>query len=157
MSIEYTDSGRDGYRDGAPILSWSLPSVAASQPPAVSRVYLEGLLPEGRALAAAARLRGVGLDLTGAPATPGDVVALLAEYGRECAGAVTVMPADEGPPGPGHHGKNYRTVGGPAETVIDTIRTRVRRLESGERLGGPRRTPRRASGTLDQISADRRR
>ncbi|MFZ2238709.1 MAG: HipA N-terminal domain-containing protein, partial [Gordonia amarae] len=45
MSIEYTDSGRDGYRDGAPILSCSLPSAAAPQPPAVSRAYLEGLLP----------------------------------------------------------------------------------------------------------------
>jgi serine/threonine-protein kinase HipA len=103
ISIEYTNEGCGGYREGAPILSCSLPAVVASQPPAVSRAYLEGLLPEGNALAAAAaRLRGVRLDLAGAPATPADVMALLTEYGRECTGAVVVLPTDEGPPGSGH-------------------------------------------------------
>lgn len=97
--IEYTDEGRLGYSGGAPILSCSLPSVPGPNAPSVSRSFLEGLLPEGRALQhAAARLRGVELDLAGAPATPSDVMALLAEYGRECAGAVVIVPAGEGLP-----------------------------------------------------------
>jgi serine/threonine-protein kinase HipA len=101
--IEYTDEGRLGYGGGAPILSCSLPSIPGPNAPSVSWSFLEGLLPEGRALeTAAARLRGVELDLTGAPATPSDVMALLAEYGRECAGAVVVMPSVEGLPTEGH-------------------------------------------------------
>ena len=101
--IEYTDEGRRGYGGGAPILSCSLPALPGPNAPASSRSFLEGLLPEGRALeSASARLRGVELDLAGAPATPADVVALLAEYGRDCAGAVVVVPADGEPPPIGH-------------------------------------------------------
>lgn len=97
--IEYTDEGRLGYGGGAPILSCSLPSVPGPNAPSVSSSFLEGLLPEGRALQhAAARLRGVELDLAGAPATPSDVMTILAEYGRECAGAVVIVPAGEGLP-----------------------------------------------------------
>jgi serine/threonine-protein kinase HipA len=100
---EYTDEGRLGYGGGAPILSCSLPSIPGPNAPSVSRSFLEGLLPEGRALeTAAARLRGVELDLAGAPATPSDVMALLAEYGRECAGAVVLTPSGEGSPTAGH-------------------------------------------------------
>lgn len=101
--IEYTDEGRRGYRGGAPILSCSLPSTPGPNAPLASRAFLEGLLPEGRALqTAAARLRGVELDLAGAPSTPSDVVALLAEYGRECAGAVVAVLSGEGLPSGGH-------------------------------------------------------
>ena len=108
--IDYTDEGRAGYRGGAPILSCSLPSMNGPCPPAASRAFLEGLLPEGAALtAAASRLRGVGLDLSGAPETAWDAAALLAEYGRECAGAVVVVPAGDGPP---HHGR-------PSEPLTD--------------------------------------
>lgn len=48
------------------------------------------------------RLRGVELDATGAPVAPSDAVALLAEYGRECAGAVVVVPSGEAPSTGGH-------------------------------------------------------
>ena len=100
--VEYTNDGSRGYVGGAPILSCSLPSGVGPCAPASSLAFLEGLLPEGRALAtAAARLRGVELDGTGAPAAPSDVLALLSEYGRECAGAVVVVPAGEGPPAAG--------------------------------------------------------
>lgn len=77
-----------------PLLSCSLPTPGPSTP-AAARAFLEGLLPEGRALeAAASRVRGVRLR-GGYPETPGDVLALLAEFGRECAGAVVVVPAGE--------------------------------------------------------------
>jgi serine/threonine-protein kinase HipA len=75
-----------------PLLSCSLPTPGPSEP-AKARAFLEGLLPEGRALETmAARLRGVRLQGR-APATPVDAVSLLAEYGRECAGAVAIMPS----------------------------------------------------------------
>lgn len=103
VAIEYTDEGRLGFGGGAPILSCSLPSVPGPNEPSASRSFLEGLLPEGRALeTAAARLRGVELDLAGAPAAPSDAIALLAEYGRECAGAVVVVPSSEGLPPEGY-------------------------------------------------------
>lgn len=99
ISIEYTDEGLSRYSVGSPVLSCSLPAFPGPAAPAVSRAFLEGLLPEGRALeVAAARLRGVHLDAAGAPATPADAVALLLEYGRECAGAVSVMPSGQVPP-----------------------------------------------------------
>ncbi|MGI5221714.1 HipA domain-containing protein [Nocardia sp. CA-290969] len=96
--VTYTEEGRSGYPPGAPILSCSLPALPGSAPPAASRAFLEGLLPEGRALeVAAARLNNVRLDSSKAPAAPADAIGLLSEYGRECAGAVIVMPAGERP------------------------------------------------------------
>lgn len=85
-----------------PLLSCSLPTPGPSGP-AAARAFLEGLLPEGRALeAAAARVRGVQLRDDG-PETPVDVVLLLAEYGRECAGAVIAMPAGTPAPSSGRY------------------------------------------------------
>lgn len=101
--LEYTDEARSRYRGGAPILSCSLPATLGPTAPAATQAFLEGLLPEGRALeTAASRLRGVELDSSGAPAAPSDAVALLAEYGRECAGAVVVVPTGDAPPADGH-------------------------------------------------------
>lgn len=92
IRIAYSDAVATTYSAEVPLLSCSLPTPGPSEP-AKARAFLEGLLPEGRALAAAAaQVRGVKL-LDGAPETPGDVLALLAEYGRECAGAVVVVPA----------------------------------------------------------------
>jgi len=85
-----------------PLLSCSLPIPGPSQP-AKARAFLEGLLPEGRALeTAAAQVRNVRL-INGAPETAADTVALLAEYGRECAGAVVVVPAGSGTPSAGRY------------------------------------------------------
>lgn len=41
--------------------------------------------------------------LAGAPETPADAVALLAEYGRECAGAVVILPAGSAAPTGGRY------------------------------------------------------
>lgn len=79
--------------DEVPLLSCSLPTPGRSGP-AMARSFLEGLLPEGRALETMAPLlRGVQLR-GGAPVTHTDTVALLAAYGRECAGAVILVPSD---------------------------------------------------------------
>ena len=77
-----------------PLLSCSLPLPGPS-PPGPARSFLEGLLPEGRALeAAAASLRGVRV-VAGMAESPQDVLGILAEFGRECAGAVALVPAGE--------------------------------------------------------------
>ncbi len=84
------------------MLSCSLPIPGPGEP-GRSRAFLEGLLPEGSALsAAAARVRGVRL-VDGAPESATDAVALLAEFGRECAGAVVAQPAGSPPPTGGHY------------------------------------------------------
>lgn len=97
VRIVYDDLVAAEVGSEVPLLSCSLLTPGPSEP-AVARAFLEGLLPEGRALeTAAAQVRGVALR-NGAPETPADAVLLLAEYGRECAGAVVAMPA--GGPGP---------------------------------------------------------
>ena len=82
----------DSYPAETSLLSCSLP-VGYRSEPAAAHAFLEGLLPEGRALESmAAGLAGVALDSTGASRGPADTLLLLAEYGRECAGAVTAVP-----------------------------------------------------------------
>lgn len=92
VRIVYDDAVAGNRPAETPLLSCSLPTPGPGEP-GRSRAYLEGLLPEGSALsAAAAQVRGVRL-VDGAPESAADVVALLAEFGRECAGAVVVQPA----------------------------------------------------------------
>lgn len=97
VRLDYTDEVQDRHEPETVLLSCSLP-LPGPGAPASTRAFLEGLLPEGEALrAAAAQIRGVRLTLAGVADAPGDVLLLLAEYGRECAGAVTVMPAGTPP------------------------------------------------------------
>jgi serine/threonine-protein kinase HipA len=102
VRIAYDDAVAADVGDEVPLLSCSLPTPGPSGP-ANARAFLEGLLPEGRALeAAAAQVRGVRLR-DGAPETPADAVSLLAEFGRECAGAVVAVPAGSGGPSDGSY------------------------------------------------------
>lgn len=96
--IEYTDEGRLGYSGGAPILSCS--SLDPGSERTLSFTVLPRRTASGRSrvadrcrAAAGCRTRSVGSS-----GNPSDVLALLAEYGRECAGAVVVVPAGEGLP-----------------------------------------------------------
>jgi serine/threonine-protein kinase HipA len=102
VRIIYEEAVAARYDAETPLLSCSLPTPGPSEP-AKARAFLEGLLPEGRALeTAAAQVRGARL-VSGATETPIDAVALLAEYGRECAGAVVVMPSGDGMPTGGRY------------------------------------------------------
>jgi serine/threonine-protein kinase HipA len=102
VRIAYDDAIVAEYEAETPLLSCSLPTPGPSEP-ANARAFLEGLLPEGRALeTVAAQVRNVRL-VNGAPETSADVVALLAEFGRECAGAVVVLPAGSGVPRGGRY------------------------------------------------------
>lgn len=104
VRIVYTDEAADRYEGGTPLLSCSLPTPGRSEA-AEAFAFLEGLLPEGRALqAAAATLRGVKLRQdTMAPESPADALLLLGAYGRECAGAVIAQPAGVRTPHPGRY------------------------------------------------------
>lgn len=81
-SLQYTDSCLGTWPAGAPLLSARLPVTDTAYPGVHTRPWLEGLLPEGdvrAALAARAKLDSA------------DLVGLLRAYGRDCAGAVTVV------------------------------------------------------------------
>lgn len=100
--IEYTDAVRSVSEPGSPLLSCSLPTPGPSGP-AASWAFLEGLLPEGAALSAmAATVRSVRLQ-GDSTAEPTDALNLLAVYGRDCAGAVTVVPEGGPPAGAGRY------------------------------------------------------
>lgn len=104
FAIEYTEFVRVGAPAESILLSCSLPTPGPSGP-SNARAFLEGLLPEGRALEVmAARIREVRLTSAGpSPAEPTDVLNLLGAYGRECAGAVVLVPEGHDAPGPGHY------------------------------------------------------
>lgn len=105
VRLRYTSEVIDTLPAELPLLSCSLPTPGPCEP-AATQSFLEGLLPEGEALRAmAASVRGVELDLAaGAPRTPLDSVRLLGAFGRECAGAVTLLPRDQEPAvGPGRY------------------------------------------------------
>lgn len=102
VRIVYDDAVAGSWPAETPLLSCSLPTPGPAEP-GRSRAFLEGLLPEGSALAAAAaQVRGVRL-VDGAPESAADVVALLAEFGRECAGAVMALPTGHPAPSGGRY------------------------------------------------------
>ena len=114
FTIEYSTSVLADMPAESILLSCSLPTPGPSGP-GNARAFLEGLLPEGHALEVmASRVRGVQLDSSdGSPAEPADVLNLLAAYGRECAGAIVLVPTGQDMPGAGHYRElNDRQVAG---------------------------------------------
>jgi serine/threonine-protein kinase HipA len=89
FQLRYTDAALERWTVGRPLLSVSMPLVPAPYPPQVVGPFLEGLLPEGEARVVLEARYGV---------RRGDVAGLLAEIGRDCAGAVVVLPAGDEPP-----------------------------------------------------------
>lgn len=74
---------------GVSLLSNALPTRAEPYSAGATQAFIEGLLPEGMRRKKLAR----ELDLE-----PGDGYALIAEIGRDCAGAVTFQPKGAPPP-----------------------------------------------------------
>ena len=104
FSVEYTAETTARHGPEIPLLSCSLPTPGPCRTDH-TRAFLEGLLPEAAALQAmAAQVRGVRLTPGGVPQDPSDSVLLLAEFGRECAGAVAAAPTGSGwSPRPGRY------------------------------------------------------
>ena len=89
LQLRYTDAAMDRWTVGRPLLSVSMPLAPSVYPPGVVGPFLEGLLPEGDARVVLEEQYDV---------RRGDVAGLLAHIGRDCAGAVIVMPTGEPPP-----------------------------------------------------------
>lgn len=89
LRLLYTDEARARFGLGAPLLSLDLPIIEQAFPNARTRAFLDGLLPEGDTRATiAAQFNLVASDTFG----------LLRELGRDCAGALIVLPDDSPPP-----------------------------------------------------------
>ena len=89
LSFTYLDSIFDRFNPGAPVVSLSLPLVRKSYPNALTKYFLDNLLPEEPARSTlAARFR---LD-------PSDTFGLLSELGKECAGALVIQHLDDQSP-----------------------------------------------------------
>lgn len=87
LRLQYTNEARSRFGLGTPLLSLNLPIIDQAFPNARTRAFLDGLLPEGDTRATvAARFDLVANDTFG----------LLRELGRDCAGALIVIP-DEAP------------------------------------------------------------
>jgi serine/threonine-protein kinase HipA len=92
LTLAWDPAGIDRWGLGSRVLSVSLPLGAPLRSQDNRGLdFFENLLPEGPALEAMARVAKV----------PGaDTYGLLAAFGQDCAGAITVIPADETPPDP---------------------------------------------------------
>ena len=87
LALRYSAEALDAWPGNTPLLSCSLPLSSQTLNPSA---YFRGLLPEGDHLSSIAGRAGISvLDLHG----------LLARYGRDVAGAVTVLPEGEDPAG----------------------------------------------------------
>jgi serine/threonine-protein kinase HipA len=92
LRLRYTTEALEAHDLGTPLLSVALPLVPEAYPNAITRTFLDGLLPEGeprRVLAEDLRLRA------------DDTFGLIAALGRDCAGALVIQDAElPAPPRP---------------------------------------------------------
>lgn len=89
LRLYYTDAAHETFEGGTPVLSLDLPLTSERYPHARTRAFLDGLLPEGEPRRAIAE----ELNLLAS-----DVFGLVAELGRDCAGALVIQPAEDPPP-----------------------------------------------------------
>jgi serine/threonine-protein kinase HipA len=93
ISLDWNPAGAERWGLGSRILSVSLPlGVPLPVRDNTALDFLENLLPEGPALDTMARLAMVNRA---------DTLGILASFGRDCAGAIMLLPDGEMPPGPG--------------------------------------------------------
>jgi serine/threonine-protein kinase HipA len=85
LVFEYSQAALDGGI-GRPLLSVSMPTAARPYRGAVPHAFFDGLLPEGEAR----RIIAFDFGIDGQ-----DVFGLLAALGRDCAGAVSLLPEGE--------------------------------------------------------------
>jgi serine/threonine-protein kinase HipA len=93
IQLEWRAEGVERWGLGSPVLSVGLPVGAPASPRDMRGLdFFENLLPEGPALARMATLAGV---------RPVDTYSILGAFGRDCAGAIMVLPDGERPGGDG--------------------------------------------------------
>jgi serine/threonine-protein kinase HipA len=86
MRLGYTDTALSTYSLGSPVLSLSLPLTPERYPNAISRAFLDGLLPEEESR----RVIAQNLNLNA-----NDTYGLIQALGRDCAGALVIQSSDE--------------------------------------------------------------
>jgi len=86
MTMRYTDAAGPL---GAPLVSMAMPLGTMRFPDRIARAFFHGLLPEGEARRMLAY--DFGLDVA-------DDMGLLAQLGKDCAGALVVQPVGDAPP-----------------------------------------------------------
>lgn len=89
LSLAYSDAALQAYPGNTPLLSVSLPLRAKAHGHEQVRPFFDALLPEGEAR------RMLAHDFRLAE---GDTFGLLRQLGRDCAGALVVLPEGEGLP-----------------------------------------------------------
>jgi serine/threonine-protein kinase HipA len=104
IRMEWHPDGVERWGLGNPALSVGLPVGTPIGPRDMRGLdFFENMLPEGPALARMAALAGV---------RPADTYGILAAFGRDCAGAVMLLPGGEQP---GAHGRGGYTPVAPGE------------------------------------------
>ena len=100
---EWRAEGIQRWGLGSPVLSVGLPIGAPAGPRDLRGLdFFENILPEGPALERMAALAGV---------RPVDTYGILAAFGRDCAGAIMVLPDGDRPGGSGGSGYSSMTPG----------------------------------------------
>jgi serine/threonine-protein kinase HipA len=89
LRLSYTQAAQDRYALGTPLLSLSLPLTPEHHSHGVVKAFLDGLLPEGEPRRAIAE----GLNVKAS-----DTYALTEALGRDCAGALVILPVGEALP-----------------------------------------------------------
>lgn len=122
-AFAYETSVVEAYGD-LPLLSVSLPVRAGGYGNEAAKPYFEGLLPEGEVRKAVE---------TRFQVPPGDGFRLLAEIGRDCAGAVVIVPLDGEPPT-----NELRRVDWLTEAELERELDRLPAVPLGIEVDGPR-------------------
>jgi serine/threonine-protein kinase HipA len=123
-TFEYDAAAVEAAGLGAIVLSQSLPVKTGAFDPAATRSYFEGLLPESARREELARELQVSVN---------DGYALLAKIGRDCAGAVVIVPESETPED-NESGVEWLTPGKLAELVESLPRRPLGIARSGGKL-----------------------
>jgi serine/threonine-protein kinase HipA len=89
LRLQYTDAALEKYAAGAPVLSVGLPLTVDAYTAGPTRAFLDGLLPEGSIREAVAQRLSINSQ---------DTFALIEALGRDCAGAIVILPRSAPPP-----------------------------------------------------------
>jgi serine/threonine-protein kinase HipA len=102
IQLEWRAEGIERWGLGSPVLSVGLPIGSPTGRRDMRGLdFFENMLPEGQALARIATLAGT---------RPVDTYGILSAYGRDCAGAVMLLPDGEVPGGAGDSGYSPMTL-----------------------------------------------
>jgi len=103
IRLEWREEGIERWGLGSPVLSVGLPIGTPTGPRDMRGLdFSENMLPEGQALVRMAAMAGV---------RPVDTYGILHAFGRDCAGAIMVLPVGEQPGGSRSSGYSRMTAG----------------------------------------------